>query len=622
MNAMKWMLASTLTLAACGGATTDPASTSADVDHFQIVTPGKADDYYSNVATEFEVTGAVDVEMTDAEYADERLREQLVSERISAVGVYLTTYFSDKFHGIDINGDGEIGDDEVFFHNEQYGGFAAMVRNQSTEVVAVEGSAGTYTATFTIDVAGPRDLYDLLVADGATRQNGEGVSFGLRMPAGATTDAGGRPIRNFDPDTYQGALETVNLSMVALPDVGDAYPQYGAFFADNRLDITLYYGHDYTEGRNDLVDARSGFDTLLSLGFDAPVDSFEALAADSGPFTKHIVVYKKDSGSSCVEHELVNRFNDPHTDVVALQAIGVRSDAARNALSQRAGDDGVFGTADDVSFRTLQDIDDVRMIGARTMEKMAAAMGPICSTPARDATIEVRLFHSDMFVGARAAQREQALYELTHRDVFFYNGHAGPYYGLYLDGEYGAYVDDSDFANLAFDPDRQYLFIAQGCQTYSQYADMLYANPALSEANLDVITTVNYSYAQGTMNLFSRLVQTDDQGVHRPAPYNELIGGLNAESWNDQMKVFYGVMGIDQNPAAHPYALPDTIGNTCSTHEECGLTTDGGYCSGFADGINRCVTRVVAEDGCPAGTTYAYLADDQTVIGGVCWSLE
>lgn len=623
MNTMKWMLASSLILASCGtNVEPEPQTESADADRWQIVTPGKADDYYSNVSAEFEVTGTIDVEMTDEEFADPKLREQLVAQRISAVGVYLTTYMTDKFRGIDIDGDGVVGDDEVFFTNENYGGFAAMVRNQSTEVLAVEGADGIYAATFTIDLAGPRDLSDLLLADGAERSNADGVSFGLVMPQGATTSEDGRPIRNFDPSTYEGATETVPLSMRALPDVGDAYPHYNEFFADNVLDVTLYFGHDYNDARYDIQDAQAAYEQLIELGFSSPVGSFDELQADSGAFTKSVVILKHDSGEACVENELVNLFNHPDLTVPTLQSIGVRSDAARNALAARAGADGVFDTADDVRFETLEDIDDVRMIGVRTMEKMRAAMQPTCDASARWASVQVRIYHSDMYQGARAEQRERALYEIGQRDVFFYNGHAGPYYGLYLDADYGAYIDDSEFAALEIDGSRQRLFVAQGCQTYSQYADMLYANPALSESNLDVITTVNYSYAVGTMNLFARLVQTDDQDVLWPAPYNELIGGLNGEYWNTEKSVFYGVIGIDQNPSEHPHANLDTIGQPCSTHEECGLTTAGGYCSGFSDGIDRCVTRVVSEEACPTGTEYAYVADEQTVIGGVCYTME
>ena len=35
--------------------------------------------------------------------------------------------------------------------------------------------------------------------------------------------------------------------------------------------------------------------------------------------------------------------------------------------------------------------------------------------------------------------------------------------------------------------DRQQLVIAQGCQTYSQYADVIYAHESKDESNLDVI---------------------------------------------------------------------------------------------------------------------------------------
>ena len=622
MRAPIWLTVASLSFASIGCG--DPIGPDEDEDaRFQVVMPGKADDYFSNVASEFEVTGKVTVEMTDDEFADERLRDKLVAERISAVGVYLATYLTDKFRGIDINDDGEITDDEVFFHNEEYGNFKAMVRNRSVDVLGVEGADGTYEASFTLDLAGPRDLPEQLVEAGGERANGVGVRFDLRMPRGATTDSGGKPIRKFNPDKYEGELESVRLTLAALPEVGDAFPAYADFFGDGRYDITLYYGHDYNVVRSDLKDARLAFDTLVSLGFTPPVEKFEDLGADSGPFHKVVYTVRQDDGEACVTNEAINAFNDPSLTVETLREYGVRSDAARNVLDWRTGEDHKPGTLDDRKFSTLGDIDSVRGIGPATMTRIQDAVRGICDSPIRGARVEVRVFHSDMYLGKRAEQRERVLYELVERDVFFYNGHAGPYYGLYLDGDYEAYVDDSEFADLPFEPGRQHLFVAQGCQTYSQYADMLYANPSLSEENLDVITTVNYSYAQGTMNLFGRLVATEaGSPLHRPASYNELIAGLNGEYWNAEKSVFYGVMGIDDNPSLHPFATPSTIGDECATHDECGAATSGSYCSGFSDGINRCVARTAAPDGCPEDTSYAYLADGQTVIGGVCWQMD
>ena len=604
------------------GCADDSAPTdTVDRGSLDLVMPGKADDYYSNVSKEFEVTGQVQVEMTADEYAEEALRNQLVSQRISAVGVYLTTYLTDKFRGIDINGDGVVGDDEVFFYNTEYGGFKAMVRNQSVELLSVEGEEGVYTATFTIDVAGPNNLLELLESDGATRTE-SGMAFDLHMPAGTDGTEGSRPIRSFDPSTYTGELETVALQMASLPEVHDAYPEYADFMRDGRLEVTMVFGHDYNAARYDLQDARQAFDTLVADGYSAPVGSFEELTPNSGPFEKQIIAFRPITESCAVDHA-VGTLNDPALADDTLKAMGMRSDARRNTFTHRAGADGVFGTIDDVEFKTMADVDAIYRVGPKTIEKMEAYFADACQQRQIQVSVQVRLLHSDMYIGNREAQRDQTIYEMTKRDIIFYNGHAGPYYGFYLDAEYEAYIDDSEFAQIPFDADKKQLFVAQGCQTYSQYADMLYAHPAKNEDNLDVITTVNYSYARGTMDLFRRLTQTDpyEPNVHMPATFSEVITSLNAEQVNDAYTVFYGVIGIDQNAKLSPYADTATIGAECAAHTDCGDTYNGNVCAGFNDGINRCVARTASEAGCPEDTNYAFVASESYVLGGVCWKM-
>jgi hypothetical protein len=533
-----------LTLVATLAACTEAGPESADDElGYALVLPGKADDYFSNVAREYELIGTIPVEMTEAEHADEATRDRLIAQRTTAVGLYLTTWLTDKFEGIDINGDGEISDDEIFFRNLDYGGFHAMVRNRSLELLAIEPSSepGRFDVSFALDIAGPRELMSLLLSAGAREHDG-GLELELVMPEGATSDpdfVNRRAIRNFHPDTYDGALERVRLELRPLPDLSDAYPHYAAFMADGVYDITMVFGHDYNASRSDLREAREAFEHLVWRGFEAPAATFEELRHDSGPFV-----------------------------------------------------------------RTLR----VRADGAEGPER-------------RDVRVEVRLFHSEMFEGERGLQRELVSSELVSRDVFFYNGHAGPYYGFYLDADGLAQISDRDFARLPFEPDRQQLVIAQGCQTYSQYADMLYAHPERDEERLDVITTVNYSYGIGTLGLLDRLTRTDAAGVHRPESYDALVSGLNAEYWNERKQVFYGVMGIETNPALHPWANVDAIGRFCRADSDCGEHPDANVCVPFSDGRSRCTVRTVAERGCPADTRYAYLASGRTLVGGVCWGL-
>ena len=218
-----------------------------------------------------------------------------------------------------------------------------------------------------------------------------------------------------------------------------------------------------------------------------------------------------------------------------------------------------------------------------------------------------------MFEGERDLQHDLAIEELQKRDVFFYNGHAGPYYGFYLDGNHEASVDYRKLAEIDLQQ-KQQLFIAQGCQTYSQYADMLYANPAKSEENLDAITTVNYSYGEGTMQLFENLISMDREGRHQPVSFYDIVEDLNNSFLNSYKDVFYGVMGIDGNPQVHPYGNVEALGQSCETDADCG----GGSANLCVE--QTCAVRALAEGSCPSGSSFGYLGSgDRTVDGGICY---
>jgi hypothetical protein len=238
-----------------------------------------------------------------------------------------------------------------------------------------------------------------------------------------------------------------------------------------------------------------------------------------------------------------------------------------------------------------------------TFEELTAASGPFVANITANGSpvrVDVRIFHSEMFTAARTEQHDLAIAELASRDVFFYNGHAGPYYGFYLDESDAATVHYEELAEIALDPNRQQLFIAQGCQTYSQYADMLYANPNKSEDNLDVVDD---------------LVAVADGAVHVPQRYYDIVGRLNQNWINSEYTVFYGVTGIDGNPQLHPYANVASLGAECSTNESCGDAT-GNVCVGYR-GRNLCAVYALGADACPDGSTYGVF-DSEGRTYGVC----
>lgn len=609
-------------VAACGQAPQASSTPQRGAGDLSIVPINKADNYFSDVSQEFEAHGTITVKMSAEQAADPTLRARAILSRQTAVGVYLTTYMTDKFEGLDLNNNGRIDPDEVFFQNAGYGGFKAMVRNQTLEQLDVrELEDGLWEADFTIDLAGPNDMLEKLVADGAIALDDGSLRLNLKMPLNATTDPtspSARPIRSFDAKTYQGELEEVELTLKPHPAISDAYPHYEAFMADGIYEITMFFGYDYNDPRVDLIEAKETFEHLISIGFAAPVERFEQLTHESGPFTGTIWVQGKP-GNSCIERSVLLRANEHRVDAQRLAELGLRADAAAEVISYRQGPDGQWGTLDDRRFPDFERFDQVKGIGDATLDKARKAVAAECQPgQLSPVTVEVRLFHADMFTADRRLQHDLAIEELKQRDVFFYNGHAGPYYGFYLDAADQAAVEYQEFKSIDFDPERQQLFIAQGCQTYSQYADMLYANPAKSEENLDVITTVNYSYGQGTLQLFNQLITLDQSSVHYPISFYEIVGALNNDPTNDHYGVFYGVMGMDGNPQLNPYADPNLIGQACESQADCVGNPYANLCVGMSEGGSACIGTTLGAEGCPEGTTYAYVANEQTVIGGVC----
>jgi hypothetical protein len=474
---------------------------------------GKADNYFSNVSAEIEVNGTLHVALPEG--ADP---QQQIARRLTAFGLYLTAYVTDKFRGIDVNGDGTISDDEVFFHNDKYGNFKAMVRNQTVAPGDITDVEGGLEVKFKLDVAGPNDLLARL-----------GREFDVKEPKDAVLDPANvdyHAIRDFDPATYTGELETVRCTAKPLPMPGNAYPQLDAFASDGVIDVTLFQGYDYNASRADLYESELLYLNLVAWGFTSPVASYAELTADSGPL------------------------------VMTMTAGG---------------------------------------------------------KPVR---LEVRIFHADMFKADRKRQHDLALSELTTRDIFFYNGHAGPYYGFYLDAANQATVHQEEFAKAPF-TSKQQLFVAQGCQTYSQYADMLYANPQKDESNLDVITTINFSYGLGTETLLWNLLGMVNVGNEMyPRDYLSLVSDLNADATNSQNQVLYGAIGVDGNPQLYPFTDASVIGKSCATETDCGAGW-GYICGAFTQ--KRCGVLTLAPKACPEGSTYYDLAAGDTIQLGACF---
>jgi hypothetical protein len=142
---------------------------------------------------------------------------------------------------------------------------------------------------------------------------------------------------------------------------------------------------------------------------------------------------------------------------------------------------------------------------------------------------------------------------------------------------------------------------------------MLYANPNKNEGNLDVITTVNFSYGQGTTRLLANLLN-----LTAPPTFYQVIKDLNDDAINSDKQVFYGVMGLEGDPQLHPWADASKIGQPCSTAADCG-DPSGNVCADFGNGEVRCGVVALSQSGCPTSSKFYNLAVGDTIQLGGCF---
>lgn len=74
---------------------------------------------------------------------------------------------------------------------------------------------------------------------------------------------------------------------------------------------------------------------------------------------------------STTESGVLMLLNDPQTTYNVLDdQAGVDARAASNLMAYRNGYDGVYGTEDDQLFGSLREVDEVRWVGPRTLERL------------------------------------------------------------------------------------------------------------------------------------------------------------------------------------------------------------------------------------------------------------
>ncbi len=255
-------------------------------DQLELISPDKADNYYSPWGKEYTVTGRTTLRI-EAEYAgrsdEERLARArtLVTYRQTVVAFFLNEYLVEK--------------DETD-RNQYYGSFNALTKNGSWEDLGLEAvDELTYALDFRQELTGPHGLLGKL----PIRYDAQGrVYLDLRMGRIGTAEMQeleiGRewfaqdPWRTFNPRRVPAdAQEEIRLYIEAQTRSSDTWLDYGQLLADGVIDIGVHLGYDYHKAYH-IDHARSVYNFLDYEGFESPVQSFEWLRRDSGPMVKTI----------------------------------------------------------------------------------------------------------------------------------------------------------------------------------------------------------------------------------------------------------------------------------------------------------------------------------------------
>lgn len=238
--------------------------------------------------------------------------------------------------------------------------------------------------------------------------------------------------------------------------------------------------------------------------------------------------------------------------------------------------------------------------GASTWEDLTLESGPFTrtlNTVYGELGVEVYLVHPGMAVEQPQKLIEAFKDHASKRDIVIYDGHAGydaSYSGIVVTYQPRTAISADDFKNLDL-PEKPQLFFLNGCKTYSVYPDALLAHPKKTAENLDIISTVNFSWLSQMITITSDFLGTilresAYDGLHEPATFQTILSDLNrGRSWD----VIYGVHGADDNPHKSPWADDAELCAACSTHADC----YGGdaLCVGGACGYG-----CTSDDGCPS----------------------
>jgi hypothetical protein len=236
----------------------------------------------------------------------------------------------------------------------------------------------------------------------------------------------------------------------------------------------------------------------------------------------------------------------------------------------------------------------------------------------REVAVQVTLLHPDVVEDAALDQlRARIVQAYEAMDVVIYDGHAGQdpnYSGIVYHYNPRHAISANGLAELNL-PEKYQLFVFNGCKTYSAYPEAVYRNARKTTANLDVVSTVSFSWLTmqpyTTSGLLNELLATAG-GAHDPRTYGEVLATINKDAnWN----VYYGVHGLDDNSHRNPYADEASLCRTCARDAEC--PGQGNRCVRF-DWGSACGVECTSDAGCPDGYACADIATGSRITGKQC----
>ncbi len=239
-------------------------------------------------------------------------------------------------------------------------------------------------------------------------------------------------------------------------------------------------------------------------------------------------------------------------------------------------------------------------------DALALDSGPLTSSmfgpDGQNVAINVTVVHPEMVPDDRLQELVDAYKNAAATaDVVIYSGHAGTdtsYSGVVVHYNPRASLIANDFATIDL-PTKYQIFVFNGCETYTGYADQLYRNPNKVPENLDVVTTVNYSWTGTQDQQFLRgLWRRYNQGFY-PASWDTLLSRLE-DYRGVTPSTIYGVHGIDDNAKITPTADIETVGASCTLDAECPGVDN--LCVQVSEGNMRCGAACTSSVGCPQGT--------------------